>query len=102
MTREVRELGAIPERIKQLSGWEPIAWHTAGWWRFHWEITELVTVTSARLQQDGWRDWLLWTQAVAEHTGDRAGRRNRQAEIDLLTADGGGFLTFAMLTATKN
>jgi SAM-dependent methyltransferase len=102
MTREVRELGAIPEHIRQLFGWEPIAWHTAGWWRFHWEITELVTVTSARLQHDGWRDWLLWTQAVAEHTGDRAGLPKCQAVIDLLTADGGELLTFAMLTATKN
>lgn len=33
MTREVRELGAIPEHIKKLFGWEPIAWHTAEWWR---------------------------------------------------------------------
>ena len=103
MTREVRELGAIPEHIKKLFGWEPIAWHTAEWWRFHWEVTELVTVTSARLQQDGWRDWLLWTQAVAEHTGDWAGRQhNRQAVIDLLTADAAEFLTFAMVTARKN
>ena len=61
-----------------------------------------MTVTSARLQQDGWRDWLLWTQALAEHTGDQAGLPNRQAVIDLLTADGGEFLTFAMVTARKN
>ncbi|WP_406187297.1 hypothetical protein [Streptomyces sp. NBC_01006] len=39
-------------------GWEAIAWHTAEWWRFQWEITELVDVTSARLQDDAWRDWL--------------------------------------------
>lgn len=102
MTREVQELGTILEHIKKLVGWEAIAWHTAEWWRFHWEITELVTVTSARLQQDGWRDWLLWARAVAEHTGDRAGRRNRQAVIDMLTTDGGEFLTFAMMTARKN
>jgi Methyltransferase domain len=103
MTREVRELGAIPEHIKKLFGWEPIAWHTPEWWRFHWEITELVTVTSARPQKDGWRDWLLWTQAVAEHTGDRTGpQHNRQAVIDLLTADRGEFLIFAMVTARKN
>jgi hypothetical protein len=84
-------------------GWEPIAWHTAEWWRFQWEVTELVTVTSARLQEDGWRDWLLWTQAVAEHAGDWAGpQHNRQAVIDLLAADAGEFLTFAMVTARKN
>jgi len=102
MTREVREPGAIPEHIKKLSGWEPIAWHTAGWWRFHWQITGLVTVTSARLQHDGWRDWLPWAQAVAEHTADRTGLPQRQAVIDLLTADSGEFLTFAMITARKN
>jgi SAM-dependent methyltransferase len=103
MTREVRELGAIPEPIRELFGWEAIAWHTAEWWRFLWDVTELVTVTSARLQPDGWRDWLLWTRAVAEHTGDWSGQpHNRQAVIDLLTADHGELLTFALVTATKN
>ena len=29
MTKEIRELGAIPERIKELFGWEPIAWHVS-------------------------------------------------------------------------
>ena len=67
-----------------------------------WEITELVTVTSARLQQHGWQDWLLWEQAVAEHAGDRAGLPSSQAVIDLLTADGGDLLSFAMVTARKN
>ena len=62
-----------------------------------------MTLASARLQQDGWRDWLLWTQAVAEHTGGWAGpQHHRQAVIGLLTADGGEFLTFAMMTARKN
>lgn len=107
MTREVRELGAIPAHIKELFGWEPIAWHTAEWWRFQWEVTELVTVTSARLQEDGWRDWLLWTQAVAEHAGGGAGGdaagppHEHQAVIDLLTADAGEFLSFALVTAVK-
>jgi cyclopropane fatty-acyl-phospholipid synthase-like methyltransferase len=99
MAREVREIGAIPEHIKKLWGWEAIAWHTAEWWRFQWEITEMVTVTSARLQQHGWRDWLLWTQALAEHTGDRD---EHQPVIDALTADRGDLLSFALLTATKN
>jgi SAM-dependent methyltransferase len=102
MTREIRELGAIPEHIKSLFGWEAIAWHTAEWWRFQWEVTELVTVTSARLQQDGWRDWLLWTRAVVEHTGDRSGPHDHQAVIDLLAADQGELLGFAMVTATGN
>ncbi len=100
MTREVRELGAIPPHIKDLVGWEAIAWHTAEWWRFQWEITELVTVTSARLQQDGWRDWLLWARACAEHQPD--GRASNQPVIDMLDADGGEFVSFALVTARKN
>ncbi|MEV5121858.1 methyltransferase domain-containing protein [Streptomyces decoyicus] len=100
MTREVRELGAIPHHIKKVVGWEAIAWHTAEWWRFQWEITELVEVTSARLQQDAWRDWLLWAQAGAEH--QPGGRRANEPVIDMLTADSGEFLSFALVTARKN
>jgi SAM-dependent methyltransferase len=99
MTREVRDLGAIPSHIKTLVGWEAIAWHTAEWWRFQWEVTELVTVTSARLQQDGWLDWLLWAQALAEHVPDGSGAS--QPVIDMLKADGGEFLSFVLLTAHK-
>ncbi|WP_369260284.1 cyclopropane-fatty-acyl-phospholipid synthase family protein [Streptomyces sp. R35] len=99
LTREVREMGAIPAHIKALVGWEAIAWHTAEWWRFQWEITELVTVTSARLQEDAWRDWLLWTRACAEHLPE--GRAAHQPVIDMLTADAGAYLSFALVTAAR-
>ncbi|MER6260738.1 methyltransferase domain-containing protein [Streptomyces sp900105245] len=99
LTREVRELGAIPAHIKRVVGWEAIAWHTAQWWRFQWEITELVDVTSARLQPDAWKDWLLWTRACAEQRpdGPEAGR----PVIDMLTEDAGRFLSFALVTARR-
>ncbi|MGB8947220.1 MAG: hypothetical protein WCD21_44360 [Streptomyces sp.] len=89
MTREVRELGAIPPHIKKVVGWEAIAWHTAEWWRFQWAITELVEVTSAWLPQDAWRDWLLRARAAAEYTPD--GRSANQPVINMLTTDGGEF-----------
>jgi cyclopropane fatty-acyl-phospholipid synthase-like methyltransferase len=99
MTREVRELGAIPAHIEKLFGWEPIAWHTPEWWRFQWEITKLVEVTCARLQPHGWQDWLAWERALAEHRPqDQA---EHLARIDLLTADAGQFLSFALLAARK-
>jgi SAM-dependent methyltransferase len=95
MTREIRELGHIPEHIKQLVGWEALAWHTADWWRFQWEITELVDVTAARLQPNGWNDWLRWSRAVSEYRGERDGT------LDMLEADNGQYLTFAILAARK-
>ncbi|MFF8387802.1 SAM-dependent methyltransferase [Streptomyces kanasensis] len=100
MRHEVRELGAIPAHVKALVGWEALAWHTPAWWRFQWEITELVTVTSARMQQDGWEDWLLWARACAAHRSE--GRAAYQPVIDMLTADGGEHLGFALVTARKH
>ena len=100
MTREVRALGSIPPHIRACVGWEAIAWHTADWWRFQWEITELVTVTAAWLQPHGWSDWLLWARAcLARASGDTAGVRS---VIAMLEADRGEFLSFAMVVARKN
>ncbi|MEU4120401.1 methyltransferase domain-containing protein [Kitasatospora sp. NPDC028055] len=99
MTREVRELGAIPDHIKAVVGWEAIAWHTPQWWRFQWEVTELVDVTSARLQEDAWQDWLLWARACAEQGPDAA--KANQPVIDMLTQDGGEYLSFALVTARR-
>ncbi|HYN94708.1 MAG TPA: methyltransferase domain-containing protein [Pilimelia sp.] len=99
MTREVRDLGAIPPHIKDCVGWEAIAWHTAQWWRFQWEITELVTVTSARLQPDGWHDWLLWSRAVRDRAAtDEPGF---DPVVAMLEADKGEFLSFALVSARK-
>ncbi|MFD5633317.1 hypothetical protein ACFWJM_04085 [Streptomyces sp. NPDC127077] len=81
-------------------GWEPIGWQNADWWRFQWEITELVEVTSARLRQDAWWDRLLWTRAGAGHHPD--GRSANQPFIDMLTRDGGELLSFALVTAREN
>jgi SAM-dependent methyltransferase len=95
MRQEVRELGYIPEHIKQLVGWEALAWHTADWWRFQWAITKLVDVTAARLQDNGWQDWVRWSRAVSEYRGERDGA------LDMLEADNGQYLTFAVLAARK-
>lgn len=73
LRREVRELGAVPPHVDACVGWEALAWHTPEWWRFHWEVTGLVTDVRARLQDDGWGDWLRWQRAVVEHRRAAAG-----------------------------
>lgn len=97
MTREIREMGSIPEHIRELVGWEALAWHTAEWWRLSWELTGLVDVTAARLQENGWRDWMLWARACAEH-GDPEGAGK---VLTMLEQDRGEFLSFALVTARK-
>ncbi|GAA2012972.1 cyclopropane-fatty-acyl-phospholipid synthase family protein [Catenulispora yoronensis] len=99
LNREPRDLGTIPAHIKAVVGWEAAAWHTPDWWRFHWEITDLVTVTTARPHPEGWHDWLLWTRALAEHRPEQA--QEQQAVVEMLEADGGELLGFAMVTARK-
>jgi len=80
-----------------MAGWEAIAWHTPDWYRFQWGITELVTVTTARLQDGGWDDWRRWALAVAARAGAGADR----ATLDMLDADGGEYLSFVLLAAIK-
>ncbi|SRR5579883_2333003 len=99
MSREVRELGAIPEHIERLFGWEAMAWHTPEWWRFQWEITKQVDVICARLQEHGWQDWLAWERACAEYRPEKLAEY--LARIDVLNVDGGELLSFALLAARK-
>ncbi|MEU4561579.1 methyltransferase domain-containing protein [Actinoplanes sp. NPDC023936] len=94
MAREIRELGEIPAHIKEVVGWEAIAWHTPQWWRFQWEITGLVSVASARWQEDGWRDWLLWSRVVSRDPSS-------DPVVAMLEKDAGELLGFTLLTARK-
>ena len=95
LRREIREFGAIPPHVERCVHHEALAWHTAEWWRVHWELTGLAHVESARLQDDGWGDWLSWEQAaLACGNGD-------QAVVDMLEADGGELLTFSLVTARR-
>ncbi|MEJ3651572.1 methyltransferase domain-containing protein [Actinomycetes bacterium KLBMP 9759] len=96
MRRDPRELGGIPAHIRECVRWEALSWHPAEWWRFHWDTTELVTVTSARMQESGWRDWLTWAEVGDELRGETDG-----LSVTMLRADGGEHLTFALVTARR-
>jgi hypothetical protein len=54
-----------------------------------------VQVAAARLQESGWDDWLAWAYAVSAYRGERDGT------LDMLEADQGEYLTFAILAARK-
>ncbi|PZS29677.1 MAG: SAM-dependent methyltransferase [Pseudonocardiales bacterium] len=99
LKREIRELGEIPAHIKRCVGWEAIAWHTAEWWRFQWEITELVSVHAARLQDSGWDDWLRWHTATSAASGSAPDPDDTVRTM--LDADQGEYLSFALVAARK-
>ncbi len=93
LTTEVRELGAIPDHIDKVVGAETAAWHTAEWLRSQWEFSRAFTSVTAREQADGCANWLLWERAVMELKGQMSSPVQQ-----MLEADGGAFVTFAMVT----
>jgi SAM-dependent methyltransferase len=106
LRHELRELGGIPEHIRRAVGWEALAWHTPAWWRFQWEATGLVEVTSARWQDAGWEDWLLWHRATrparptnSPHPAAADRRPFTDPVLAMLEQDRGALLGFALITA---
>jgi cyclopropane fatty-acyl-phospholipid synthase-like methyltransferase len=93
LTTEVRELGEIPEHIDRVVGAETAAWHTAAWLRSQWEFSRAFTSVTARDQADGCANWLLWERAVMELKGTMTSPVQQ-----MLEADGGAFVTFAIVT----
>lgn len=87
--------GGIPPHVAAVVGDEALRWHPARWWRALWAASGVVDVLSARLQEDGWDDWLRWQRAADRSAGHFEG----SAVLDMLVADGGEHLTFALLAA---
>ena len=96
LARDVRDLGAIPSHIERVVGWDALAWHSPEWWRQQWELTGLVRSVRARLQDGGWGDWLRWSEAVRARSGNGV-----DAVVEMLLADGGELLSFALVSGTK-
>lgn len=90
----------VPGLLRQLNGvvpghlqpfWEPgfWAWHTADWWRRHWDRSGLVEVelADALPGADGWKLWLRWQEAM-----DRVG---------LIEADRGRYISYIRVVARR-
>ncbi|HWV48391.1 MAG TPA: methyltransferase domain-containing protein [Microbacterium sp.] len=92
--RELRELGGIPSHIRDVVGWEALAWPTVAAWRFLWEQTGLAHVV-AREQEGAASDWLRWAEFTA------SGSVESDAVIRMLETDAGELLTFASVSGAK-
>jgi SAM-dependent methyltransferase len=93
LTAEVRELGEIPDHLDKVVGAETAAWHTAEWLRSQWDFGRAFASVTARNQPEGCANWLLWERAVNELKGQATSPVQQ-----MLEADGGAFVTFALVT----
>ncbi|HNS52128.1 MAG TPA: methyltransferase domain-containing protein [Anaerolineae bacterium] len=93
----MRELpGELPEYLRPFWAQECWTWHTLDWWRWHWERTGLVDQLYADVLPDGWRLWLQWKRARAEHEG---GTPSLTSDIQVLEADQGQLMGFVRMVA---
>ncbi len=67
---------------------QPWCFHSAGWWRRHWERTGIMDVSVADALPDGWQFWRDWLRLIApENT----------LEIDAVEADAGEHLGYVRM-----
>jgi cyclopropane fatty-acyl-phospholipid synthase-like methyltransferase len=83
LTREIE--GSMPEHLREW--WTQDLWclHSAAWWRWHWEKTEIVSIEAADTMPEGWRIWLDW---------HKANWPDNEAEIKALEDDRGAYLGY--------
>lgn len=84
--------GAVPEHLKEW--WTPDLWcfHTATWWRQHWERTGILNIEVADSMQGGWKFWRDWHLAIAP---------DNATEIKALEADMGRYLGYIRVVGRR-
>jgi len=85
--------GPAPEHLR--AWWnQDQAWsfHSAAWWRRHWEKTGIVQIDVADSMPDGWRHWIAWHREIAP---------NNRLELETLAADQGQWLTYVRVIARR-
>ncbi|WP_282700932.1 methyltransferase domain-containing protein [Streptomyces sp. CC219B] len=83
--------------------WEPDWWcfHSPDWWRRQWTRSGAVEVEAADWLQDGWRDWLLWCEIVAEASPEEFHRTMARRVAEAVRADEGRALGFVRLVGRR-
>lgn len=91
----------LPEHLTPY--WEPDFWtfHSPAWWQRLWSRSGVVEDVRADLLEDGWRDWLDWSEAVLETTDNDFARQVVPREAAMMRADAGRHLGFTRVTARR-
>jgi len=100
----VRELTTVPPWLTKPRGgsdafFDPSecwSFHSAPWWRRHFERTGLVGIEEARLLKDGWRLWVRSEEARAA-----GGKMEYPSEAPAIRADRGRNIGFVQMVARR-
>jgi cyclopropane fatty-acyl-phospholipid synthase-like methyltransferase len=90
-TRDIN--GPVPEHLR--AWWaqdQPVCFHTADWWRRHWERSGILDVERADTLPEGWELWRDWLRAIAP---------DNQVEINTLEADRGNFMGYVRVVGRR-
>jgi SAM-dependent methyltransferase len=90
LVREVE--GCVPEHLQQFWTQDFWAFHSAAWWRRHWERTGILAVELADTMPDGWKYWLDWQRVVAP---------DNTTEIKAVEADAGRYLGYVRVIGRR-
>lgn len=91
LTREID--GPVPEHFR-VWWFQDQLWcfHSAAWWRRHWERTGILDIEFADTQPDGWQHWLDWLRVIAP---------DNATEIGALEADAGRHLGYIRVVGRR-
>ncbi|GHF10089.1 SAM-dependent methyltransferase [Streptomyces spiralis] len=91
-----------PEHLK--AHWDPGFWafHSPAWWHRNWTRTGAVTVETADWLEDGWRDWLRWSEICAEESPSEFMAGMARDSVELLNADRERLLGFARVVGRRD
>jgi SAM-dependent methyltransferase len=95
--------GPVPEHLTKprpdgSSFWVDECWcfHTAAWWHDHWCRMSSITMETADVLSDGWKDWLQYENACYE-----AGTLVFPSEAVTLEADAGRYLALIRVVGRR-
>ncbi|MCA9189923.1 MAG: class I SAM-dependent methyltransferase [Pirellulaceae bacterium] len=85
--------GEVPAHLR--SWWEQDqmwSFHTARWWRQHWERTGILDISIADAMTDGWKLWLESLRAIAP---------DNTLEIEALESDAGMYIGYVRVVGRR-
>ena len=93
-----RELdGSLPKHLEPFWDQDCWGWHTAEWWRNHWQRTGLVEIELAEIVEGGLESWKQFYQA--KHAVNP--RKEIEWDLKVLNADKGRYICFIQMVARR-